>query len=158
RTGYRHPRHRRHLGPNRNLRALASAVADYVVDHWQDLDHGIWEVRGAPRAFVYSRAMCWVALDRACAMAGHHKHHLEAERWNATCRLIAQDVLAHGYDKELGSFVQSYGTRALDAANLRLPLVGFTAWDTPETRGTVAAAKHALATDHALLYRYRPVD
>jgi GH15 family glucan-1,4-alpha-glucosidase len=152
---------RRPAGRDRDLRRLVTLIAEYVVEHWRDLDQGIWEVRGKPRAFVYSRAMCWVALDRACLLADGHGTSERASRWRAAADEIRRDVQENGYDRDLGSFLQAYGpsvSRALDAANLRLPLAGFLPPDAPEARGTVAATKRALAAPGALLYRYRTID
>ncbi len=159
-AGFRSLR-RRSGAPNRDLRRLVSLIADYVVEHWRDLDRGIWEVRGAPRAFVYSRAMCWVALDRACRLAGVHKTEKHAVQWQRAADEIRADIIANGYDKQIASFLQAYGVDvplALDASNLRMPIAGFVAWDAAETRGTMAATMRALAADHALIYRYRSID
>ncbi|HEX6799847.1 MAG TPA: glycoside hydrolase family 15 protein [Ktedonobacterales bacterium] len=142
--------------PNRDLRTLARVVADYVAAHWRDLDRGIWEVRGEPRAFVYSRAMCWVALDRACRMAPGHGHHAEKERWDAARNEIAKDVLAHGYSAPLRSFVQYIGSDLLDAANLRLPMVDFLPWDDERIPATVETTARVLSSPTGLVYRYGP--
>ncbi len=143
-------------GPDRDLRVLSATITNYVMENWQKLDRGIWEVRGEPRAFVYSRAMCWVALDRACRMAEHHGHHRERHRWEAAKEAIHEDVLQHGFDQELQSFVQAYGTKVLDAANLRLPLAGFLPWDDSRIARTVTATKRELSMPQGLVYRYRP--
>ena len=129
---------------NRDLWSFCSMVADYVIGHWQELDRGIWEVRGDPQAFVYSRVMCWVALDRACKLARHYRHHNHANRWE-TCRdAIQQDILEHGYSEQLRSFTQAYGNDALDAANLRLLLVEFLSPTDPRIRSTIdVATAHA---------------
>ncbi|MFI5272718.1 MAG: glycoside hydrolase family 15 protein [Ktedonobacterales bacterium] len=148
----------RHHFPDRDLRALSRVIADFVVDHWRDLDRGIWEVRGEPRAFVYSRAMCWVALDRACRMATRHGHHAEKALWDATRDAISADVLANGYDDAMQTFVQSYHVPTLDAANLRLPLVDFLPWSDPRISGTVAASMTHLAGERGLIYRYAPMQ
>jgi len=151
-------RHGHRLGEqNRDLRKFVERVTDYVTVHWQDLDQGIWEVRGKPRAFVYSRAMCWVALDRAIAMAEQHGHQHRVARWSRTRDQIHADVLAHGYDPELRSFTQSYGDRTLDAANLRLLLTRFLPPADERMRNTVEATARLLAGPNGFLYRYRPV-
>jgi GH15 family glucan-1,4-alpha-glucosidase len=137
-----------------DVRTLISQVANYVAQHWQDTDQGIWEVRGEPRAFVYSRAMCWTALDRACRLVDGRT----GARWRAMRDQIHADILTHGYDVVRQTFVQSYGSSALDAANLRLPLAGFVAPTGEHTRGTVAATLRELAGPHGLLYRYRTED
>ena len=160
-TGYRYLRHAGFRLPsfirrNRDLWSFCSMVADYVIDHWQDLDRGIWEVRGDPQAFVYSRAMCWVALDRACKLARHYRHDNHADRWE-TCRdAIQQDILKHGYSEQLQSFTQAYGSDALDAANLRLLLVDFLPPDSQHILNTVEATLRTLADSHGVVYRYRP--
>ncbi len=149
-------RHNNHLTrPVRDLWTFASKVADYVVDHWGDLDRGIWEVRGDPQAFVYSRAMCWVALDRACKLARHYGHGHHEDRW-AKCRdQLRADILNHGYNEQLQSFMQSYGSENFDASNLRMLLVRFLPPDDPMMRSTVEATAAALAGPQGILYRYR---
>ena len=148
---------RRHssIRGTRDLRELSCVVADYVVEHWHDRDRGIWEVRGDPRPFVYSRAMCWVALDRAVKMADRHGHQHHVTRWSACQDAIHEDVSAHGYSQALDSFTQAYGSETLDASNLRLPLTEFKAWSNPRTVSTIDATMRMLAAPHALLYRYR---
>ena len=151
--GFRH--HHSIRGPNRDLREFSVLIADYVQQHWQDMDRGIWEVRGDPKPFVYSRAMCWVAVDRACKLAHQHGHLLHAKRWTACGDALHNDVVRNGYDEELRSFVQAYGTKALDAANLRLGLVGFLPWDDARIASTVEATERELSAPHAQVYRYR---
>ncbi|HEU5348573.1 MAG TPA: glycoside hydrolase family 15 protein [Ktedonobacterales bacterium] len=152
-------RHGHRIGePIRDLRTLAELVSDYVATHWHDLDQGIWEVRGEPRAYVYSRAMCWVALDRACRMAHHHGHTKHAERWVKQCAAIRAQIEQLGYDRDLQSFTQSYGNTVLDSANLRLALVHFQQADQPQMRNTILAAAKHLSGDDGLLYRYRDVE
>ena len=151
-NGYHHEVAHRSL---HDLRSLATYVADYVADHWQDTDRGIWEVRGAPRPFVYSRVMCWVALDRAIRLANHHGHERRVKRWSQARDAVRADVMAHGYDEQLGSFVQSYGSNVLDAANLRIPLTGFLPFDDPHIVGTIENSDRVLSASRALLYRYR---
>ncbi|MGH2484412.1 MAG: glycoside hydrolase family 15 protein, partial [Ktedonobacterales bacterium] len=141
--------------PVHDLRGLAILVADYVAEHWQDTDRGIWEVRGEPRPFVYSRAMCWVAMDRAIVLAKHHGHERHVRRWVKARDAIRADVLEHGYDQQLATFVQSYGSNVLDAANLRLPLSGFLPWDDPRITSTIENTDRVLSADHALVFRYR---
>jgi len=143
--------------PARDVRAFVHMVANYVSSHWHDTDRGIWEIRGEPRPFVYSRAMCWVALDRAARVAAHYGKHEDARKWIETRNEIHQDVLTHGYSAELHSFVQAYGEDVLDAANLRLPLVGFLPWKDERIGQTVDAARKYLTAQDALVFRYRPI-
>ncbi|MGH2516919.1 MAG: glycoside hydrolase family 15 protein [Ktedonobacterales bacterium] len=151
--GYRHEKQDR--AANRDLRDFSSLIADYVVQHWQDADRGIWEVRGDPRPFVYSRAMCWVAVDLACRMAEHHGHHAHIPKWGGCAAAIHADVLRHGYDERLGSFVQAYGSDVFDASNLRLPLVEFLPWMDARVAGSADATARALAAPNSLIYRYK---
>ncbi|HLW00732.1 MAG TPA: glycoside hydrolase family 15 protein [Ktedonobacterales bacterium] len=160
-TGYTYLRHEGFRLPSfisgcRDLWSFCSMVADYVIDHWQELDRGIWEVRGDPQAFVYSRVMCWVALDRACKLARHYQHHNHAARWEVSRDAIHQDILEHGYSEALQSFTQAYGNDALDAANLRLLLVKFLPPDSPLIHNTIEATLRTLAGAHGVVYRYRP--
>jgi GH15 family glucan-1,4-alpha-glucosidase len=155
---YEHtPEHGR-LSGKRDLRGLCSLIGEYVIEHWRDNDRGIWEVRGEPRPFVYSRAMCWVALDRLVKMARRHFHDDDVERWTHARDTIHADILAHGYSETLHSFVQSYGSEVFDAANLRLPIVRFLPWDDPRIVSTISATEYALSAPDALIYRYRAVD
>jgi GH15 family glucan-1,4-alpha-glucosidase len=134
-----------------DVRSLVTQIADYVARHWQEEDQGIWEVRGAPRAFVYSRAMCWAALDRACQLSSGRN----CARWSAVRERIRTDIMAHGYDAQRHTFVQAYGSDALDAANLRLPLIGFIPATDERMLGTIDATIKGLSGPHGLLYRYR---
>src|SRR6185437_7397827 len=125
--------------------------------HWRDLDQGIWEVRGQPRAFVYSRAMCWVALDRACRLADRHGHTQHAHHWDKQRMTIKQQVEEKGYNSALESYTQSYGDEVLDSANLRLALVHFQHARQPEMSSTILTTDKRLAGDGGLLYRYKAV-
>jgi len=140
----------------RDLRDLVSVIADYVADHWQDLDRGIWEVRGPEHAFVYSRVMCWVALDRALRMTGAHTTPERRARWSSIAERIRQDVAANGYSADLGTFTQAYGVDAVDSANLRIALVDYLPPTDERLRATVATTGRILQSDEALIYRYRP--
>ncbi|HET8906884.1 MAG TPA: glycoside hydrolase family 15 protein [Ktedonobacterales bacterium] len=142
----------------RDLRKSAELISQYVANHWRDKDQGIWEVRGEARVFVYSRAMCWVALDRACLMAEHHGHNELAVGWSAQREAIRAEIEAHGYSDELTSYTQSYGDRVLDSANLRLPLVHYHSAQEPRMRDTILATAKRLAGDDGLLYRYLAAD
>jgi GH15 family glucan-1,4-alpha-glucosidase len=148
-------RHRRTPQLNRDLRSCCSLMADYVVEHWQDRDRGIWEVRGDPQAFVYSRVMCWVALDRACKLARHYGYAHHLKRWTASRDAVQQDILKNGYSEALHSFTQAYGSDALDAANLRLLLVKFLPPDDARIQQTVEALLRTLAGPRGVVYRYR---
>jgi GH15 family glucan-1,4-alpha-glucosidase len=133
-------------------------VVEFVVEHWQEPDDSIWEPRAERRQYVFSKVMCWVALDRAIRAARALDLPGDVEHWRAVRREIRDDVLAKGYDAEAGSFVQSYGSKALDASLLMLPLVRFLPATDPRMRSTIAAIEKGLATPEGLVYRYRGVD
>jgi GH15 family glucan-1,4-alpha-glucosidase len=142
----------------RDLRKVAELISQYVANHWRDKDQGIWEVRGEARAFVYSRGMCWVALDRSCLMADQHGHSTQAIEWSAQREAIRTEIEAYGYSEELQSYTQSYGGRVLDSANLRLPLVHYHSAREPRMRDTILTTAKRLAGDGGLLYRYLAAD
>lgn len=133
-------------------------VVEFVIKHWQEPDDGIWETRGGRQHFVYSKAMCWVALDRAIKAVEALGLPGEIDSWRRTRNEIREDVLAHGYNAEIGAFVQSYGSKELDASNLLLPLVGFIAPDDPRMTSTVEATQRDLTSPEGLVYRYRGLD
>ncbi len=112
-------------------------IADHVVEVWERPDYGIWEVRGEPQHFVYSKVMAWVALDRALLLARDYDLNGNAKRWETEKARIRDQVMERGFDRELNAFVQSYGSKAMDAANLRLPLVEFLPAEDTRVQGTV---------------------
>jgi GH15 family glucan-1,4-alpha-glucosidase len=124
-----------------------------AVTHWREPDRGIWEVRGEPKHFTSSKAMCWVACDRGARLARLRDERQTAERWQAAADEIHADVLEHGVD-ERGVFVQHYGTTALDASLLLLPLVRFLPAHDERVRATVFAIADEL-TVNGLVLRYR---
>lgn len=140
----------------RDLRGVASIIADFVADHWQDLDRGIWEERGPERAFVYSRAMCWVALDRALQITAGSVSHERSARWSDAARQIRDDIDTNGYNAQLGAFTQAYDIDAVDAANFRLALVDYLPTDNERLRDTITTTGRILSAHNALVYRYRP--
>ncbi|MFD1562694.1 glycoside hydrolase family 15 protein [Haloarchaeobius amylolyticus] len=129
-------------------------IVDYVRDIWDEPDAGIWEVRGGPEHFVYSKVMCWVALDRAIAIAVDGTHDAPLETWRAARETIRRDILENGYDADVGAFTQSYGTDALDATGLLLPIVGFLPFDDDRIRGTIDAIEAELGRDDVFVQRY----
>lgn len=140
------------------LWTMMSTLVEHVCAHWQDADSGIWEVRGGLRHFVYSKVMCWVALDRGIRAA--EQLHLEADlpRWRLMRDQIRTDVLAHGYNTRIGGFTQSYGSDALDASNLVLPLVGFISPHDPRMRSTVDRTIEQLTDENGFVFRYLSED
>lgn len=131
-----------------------SQSVEYVREHWREPDSSIWEVRSQPREFLYSRVMCWVALDRACRLA--YKRGLPApiEKWRAARDEIYESVYEEFWSEEHGAFMQFKGSHALDASTLVMPLFRFISPDDPRWRSTLRAIAKELATD-SLVYRYR---
>ena len=134
---------------------LLRALANRAMREWREPDEGIWEVRGEPQHFVYSKVMCWVALDRAIALAELDGFDApELGRWREERDEIRAQVLEHGFDEETGAFTQAYGSRSLDASNLTLATAGFVAADDPRFVGTVRATQRDLMRG-GLVDRYR---
>ncbi len=135
---------------------MIRSVTDHVVRHWRDADAGIWEVRGGERHFVHSKALCWVALDRACKLA--EVAHLQLNpRWTRERQRIYDSLLDQGYSRTIGAFVQSYGSTALDASVLRLPLLGVIEATDSRMRSTIEQIEQHL-TRNRLAYRYLAED
>ena len=132
-------------------------ICNYVVRHWQDRDSGIWEIRGGPYSFVYSKVMCWVALDRGLTIAKRYGFPADTPVWEETRKRIKDEVLTRGWSEEKRSFVQHYDTDALDSSSLLLPLFGFLPFDDPKVVSTVEAIQHEL-THGGFLYRYLGED
>lgn len=134
--------------------ALQRALVEHMETVWREPDEGIWEVRGGRRHFTHSKVMCWVAVDRAIQGAERHGGAAPLERWRKLRDEIHEDVCTNGFDAERGTFVQSYGSKALDASLLLIPLVGFLPSDDPRVAGTVEAIGRELMVD-GLVLRYR---
>ncbi|GIG21670.1 trehalase [Cellulomonas chitinilytica] len=124
-----------------------------AIKHWHEPDRGIWEVRGDSQHFTSSKLMCWVALDRGARLARMHDEHDFATEWGKLAAEIHADICAHGVD-ERGVFVQRYGSDALDASLLLVPLLRFLPADDERVRATVLAIADEL-TDNGLVLRYR---
>lgn len=120
---------------------------------WREPDEGIWEVRGGRQHFTYSKVMAWVAFDRSIKTAQQFGLTGPVERWRDVRREIHDEVCRSAFNSELGAFVQSYGSAALDASVLLMPLVGFLPPSDPRVRGTVAAIEKRLMPG-GLVLRY----
>jgi len=136
---------------------LQQALTEHVESVWGQPDQGLWETRGKPAHYVHSKVLAWAALDRAAADAdqlGLDEHvGVPVSRWRQVRDEVRTDVLARGFDTEQNTFVREYGSRQLDGALLRLPLLGFVGWDDPRTSGTVDAVERELGAD-GLIRRY----
>jgi GH15 family glucan-1,4-alpha-glucosidase len=137
--------------------AMIEDLVDGVLGIWRLPDRGIWEVRGEKRHFVYSKVMCWLALDRAVALAETLGHTTKIAEWRHARDTIHADVLAHGWNRSVGSFVQYYGAEHTDASLLMLPLVDFLPPTDPRVRATVRRVRQELAVN-GFIRRYLPED
>lgn len=140
-------------------RTFLADCADAAARRWTEPDQGIWELRGPPRHFVYSKLMCWVALDRAAAMGdllGVPEARCTA--WKATADQISHALLSDGWSESAGAFTQSFGSTELDASALVIPLVGLLPADDPRVLATIDAVQAQLTDQRGLVYRYRPGD
>ncbi len=123
------------------------AFADHLKKVWREPDHGIWEMRGPPQHFTYSKVMAWVAFDRAIKSAETFGLDAPIDEWRKLREEISDDVCERGFDKELGTFVQAYGSKQLDANLLLLPYVGFLPVSDPRIERTIAAVESRLLRD-----------
>jgi GH15 family glucan-1,4-alpha-glucosidase len=130
---------------------------DWVGRHWREPDESIWEVRGARREFLYSRVLCWAAIDRAIRLARKRSFPAPLARWYEERDAIYEDVFAHFWDRDRKAFVQAKGSTALDASSLLLPLVKFIAPSDPRWVSTLRAIERDLVSD-SLVSRYRIGD
>jgi GH15 family glucan-1,4-alpha-glucosidase len=134
--------------------ALQRALMQYVEDNWDRPDNGIWEIRGPAQHFTHSRVMIWAALDRA--VRGVQQFHLDGpvERWMELREKVRDEIETNGFDKDLGTYTQSYGSKEVDASLLQLSQVGYVDAHDPRMLGTVKAIEKDLLQD-GLLVRYR---
>jgi GH15 family glucan-1,4-alpha-glucosidase len=123
--------------------------------HWREPDEGIWEVRGGQREFVHSRVMSWVAFDRAIRIARASGFPAPSEEWRATSAAIYEEVMERGWSAERRSFVQFYGSDAIDASALLISLTRFTGSTDPRMLSTIARIRAELTHD-SQVYRYDP--
>ena len=120
---------------------------------WQEPDEGIWETRGGPKHFTYSKMMAWVAFDRGVLLAEQLKYDAPIEKWKSIRDEIHQQICAKGFSKRKNSFVQAYGSQQLDASLLLMPVVGFLPGKDPRVKGTVKAIEKELMSN-GLVRRY----
>ncbi len=127
--------------------AIQLALLQHLESVWTEPDESIWEIRGERRHFTYSKVMAWVAFDRAIKSAEKFNLDGPIERWQQVRAQIHDEVCRRGFDSQLGSFVQAYDRKELDASLLLLPAVGFLPPDDPRVRGTVEAIERYLMVD-----------
>jgi GH15 family glucan-1,4-alpha-glucosidase len=142
------------MAPPARARTLRPVVLKYLTTAWREPDEGIWEVRGGRQHFVHSKVMAWVAFDRAASPLVAREYDDNAAQWRAIADEIHADVCERGFDPKLGSFVQAYGSKRLDASLLLMPLVGFLPADDPRVRATIRAIEERLLIDATFVLRY----
>ncbi len=140
-------------GLNDQLWPILSRFVEQAIEHFPEPDRGIWEVRGDPKHFTSSKVMCWAAADRGAKLARIREQFELAERWQQAADQMHADILTNGVD-ERGVFTQYYGTSALDASNLLIPLLGFLPADDERLVATVRTIAEEL-TEDGLVLRYR---
>ncbi|CAM5666473.1 MULTISPECIES: glycoside hydrolase family 15 protein [Streptomyces] len=131
------------------------ALVDWVCAHWDQPDEGVWETRGGRRKFLYSRLMCWVAIERAIRMANRRGLPADLTRWQGCRDTIYRRIMSHGWSPARQAFVQHEDTDVLDAAVLMMPLTKFIAPTDPKWLSTLDALTGELVSD-SLVYRYDP--
>jgi GH15 family glucan-1,4-alpha-glucosidase len=134
--------------------SLQRTLVDELTTHWDEPDHGLWEIRGEPRHFTHSRVMVWAAFDRAVTAVEKHGHEGPVDTWRALRDQVKEEILRHGFNEQRNSFTQHYDTTEVDASLLVLPTVGFIEGDDPRMLGTIAAIEEDLLRD-GLVLRYR---
>ncbi|MDZ7727730.1 MAG: glycoside hydrolase family 15 protein [Dehalococcoidia bacterium] len=150
--------HRRGGIIGETLWELLRAIVDYVCEVWSLPDHGPWEVRSEPRHFVYSKVLCWVAVDRGVRLAEERGFACELDRWRETRSAIATEIETHGYKEPPGTYTAAYDGEDLDAALLALPLRRFVDANEPRMAATIERIRTELAMEGApeLLHRVSP--
>ena len=135
-------------------RTFLAGLADAAAAQWQQTDNGIWEVRGEPQHFLYSKLMCWVALDRAVGMADLLHAGERAAGWAAEADRIREEIVSRGWNGETGAFTQTLDGTELDAAVLMIPIVGFLPATDSRVQATIDAIARHLTDERGLVYRY----
>ena len=133
-------------------------VADAAAVRWEETDQGLWEQRGEPQHFLYSKLMCWVALDRAINLAARLEAEDRLGMWTKTRDEIKDAILQRGWNDRAQAFTQTFGSEDLDAANLMMPIMGFITAKDPRMLSTIRATEERLTDEHGLVYRYKSHD
>ncbi|MFJ8208244.1 glycoside hydrolase family 15 protein [Streptomyces sp. NPDC096033] len=131
------------------------AVVNWLCENWDQPDEGVWETRGGRRNFVYSRLMCWVAIERAIRMANRRGLPADLARWQRSRDAIYRQIMTQGWSAKRGAFVQGLGSDVLDASVLMMPMAKFVAPTDPKWLSTLDALTEELVSD-SLVYRYDP--
>lgn len=146
----------RHKGISYDLWWNLRRLLNWLSQHWQDPDEGIWEVRGGQQHFLHSRVMSWVAFDRALRIARHRGLPAQHAEWENISAQIYEEVMQQGWNAKVGSFVQYYGSEAVDASALLMVLTRFAGSNDPRTLSTIDRIQKELTSD-SHVYRYNPM-
>jgi GH15 family glucan-1,4-alpha-glucosidase len=139
-------------------RQFLAAAADAAASMWTEKDKGIWEVRSEPRHYVYSKLMCWVALDRAIALAPQLGAEDRVAAWATAREEIRAAILEQGWNERAGAFTQAFGSEDLDASSLMLAITRFLPADDRRVKATIGAIAARLTDRRGLVYRYEAAD
>ncbi|MBV8162118.1 MAG: glycoside hydrolase family 15 protein [Acidimicrobiia bacterium] len=150
--------HRMGSSPDDDYWRFLVSLVDAAAERWKEPDSGIWEMRGEPRHFVHSKAMCWVAVDRGLLLAEDCMRRAPTRRWKAARDEMRHELETKGFDSKANTFRQSYGSTEVDASLLLLPSFGFIAYDDPRMVGTTDAVRRELDVGGGLLRRYKGED
>lgn len=134
--------------------AVQRALVENLAEHWDQADNGLWEIRGPLRHFTHSRVMVWAAFDRAISAVEDHGADGPVKHWRELRDRVRAEIMERGFNSDINSFVQHYGTTEVDASLLLIPLVGFLPGDDPKVLGTIERIEQDLMRD-GLLLRYR---
>jgi GH15 family glucan-1,4-alpha-glucosidase len=147
------------IGPLDELaQTFLKGLADAAAASWQEADQGIWEMRGQPDHYTHSKLMCWVALDRAIALAPTIGAGDRVAHWTQVRAEIRSAILEQGWSDAANAFTQTFGGTQLDASNLLISIVGFLPADDPRVVATIEATVRGLTDGKGLVYRYRAKD
>lgn len=149
--------HRRGNSPDDDYWRFLLRLVDDAAERWKEPDHGIWEMRGEPQHFVTSKVLCWAALDRGLRLAEECMRKAPERRWKKARDEAREAIESEGYDEDLGTFTQTFGSQELDAALLLIPRVGFIPYDDERMIRTTDAIREHL-DDDGLLKRHRAGD
>ncbi len=143
--------------PGRLTWSVLRGLVEQAAERWQEPDEGIWEVRGGPQRFLYSRLMCWAAIDRGLHLAEAYRLPAPTDVWSKARAAIRNAILTEGYNAKVGAFTQALGSSTLDASALVIPRLGFLPPTDPRVRSTIERIRADLTQD-GLVYRYRAAD
>jgi GH15 family glucan-1,4-alpha-glucosidase len=145
------------LQNSEELWTITRSIVRIVRNNWQKPDRGIWEIRHDQRHFIFSKLLCWVAVDRAIKVAELIKRHEYVKIWDKLRQEICKDILENGWNEVAQAFTQAYGSKDLDASTLLMEAYGFIKADDERYISTVKATQRELSRD-GLMYRYRNRD